>query len=96
MARNLGILRARATRQSAALLYYQTQDAWKENPEDTKLADKHLKAWREWKDAQEEYERARRRANWVRAKRILTLAAHGRDVEGVSHDFYTRNFQVRE
>jgi hypothetical protein len=75
-------------------MYYQTQDAWKENPGDTKLADKHLKAWRDWQDANEEYERARRRANWVRAKRIITLAAAGRDVKVWANTFEALGFNV--
>lgn len=88
------INRARATRLSAANLYYHSQDAWKANPEDTKLAEKHLKAWRDWQDAHEQYERAKRRANWKRAERLLTLAAHGRDIQELAHTFYTRNFEV--
>jgi|AACY02.16.fsa_nt_gi hypothetical protein len=92
--RFLTINEARATRQSAAVLYYQTQDAWKADPSNTKLADKHLKAWRDWEEAQEQYERAKRRANWKRAERLLTLAAHGRNIQDMAHDFYAGNFQV--
>lgn len=94
MARAIGILRARATRQAAAKKYFETQDAWTADPSDTKLADKHLKAWRDWQDAEEEYERARRRANWKRAERIITLAAHGRDVRAWANTFYLLGFNV--
>jgi len=90
------IRQARATRLSASTLYYQTQDAWKADPDNTKLAEKHLKAWRDWQETHEAYERAKRRANWVRAKRLLTLAAHGRDIQHNAIRFYTGNFEVNK
>ena len=87
------INQARATRQAAAQVYFHTQDKWKDNPEDTKLADKHLKAWRDWQDAQKEWDTAQRRANWIRAKRILQLAACGRGQEWASQ-FVRDDFKV--
>lgn len=72
------IRQARDTRQAAAKLYYETQARWKSDEDNAKTADAHIKAWRTWQEAHEQYERARRRANWRRAERIILLASHGR------------------
>lgn len=72
------INQCRATRQAAAKVYYDTLAQWQSDQDNTRVADKHLQAWRNWRDAQEQFERARRRANWKRAERIVLLAANGR------------------
>lgn len=51
---------------------------WEEDPSSVALAEKLMKARQEWDKIHEDYERARRRFEWTRARRIIALASAGR------------------
>ena len=68
----------RMARQAASTTLFAATAAWEEDPSNLKLADKVNKARREWEHTNDEYERARRRHEWTRARRIIALAAQGR------------------
>jgi len=48
-------------------------------------------AYKQWQDASDTYAKTRRRAEWERARRIITLAAHGRG-QKEAHAFMKQNF----
>lgn len=75
------INKLRSIRLAASKKLLAATDEWEQNPTDLKLADKVAKARKEWEQADDQYERTRRRFEWERARRIIKLAARGRGQE---------------
>lgn len=84
----------RVVRHAASIKLFALANDWEKNPDDIKLADKVVKARQEWEKANDDFERARRRAEWTRSRRIISLAAAGRGQQAAKQ-FKERLYRVQ-